>query len=338
MATSTVEQTVISTENIAHKNAENVMRQSQKVSLVDKKMNAIGKTVVAIDTQLAGVDTHTSKMYDTMDKVVDGQDDLTKQSNTLNESWLHMSKVQQDESESIKAANECLTDLKNLKTQTLNELQKMIEAQAAQSTTDAESFEDSITELQLQLETINHDDAMLSLETAINTVIDKIKGYQSQQVEREKNTTERIQRVMNVTAMLASAIAQYEALLTKLNAKVTYISEMVDAIDARVSDIKPKALDMSDDDIMQLFADYKADDKSVLIDMYGEEHAEVMDKIAKITVETQDVIVGNTQHQSETTPVESNVAKPQVEKSANVPEPQDTSKPTEKKKSWKFWK
>ena len=256
MTTVTLEHSVVETEDIARKNAKLVMKQSQKVSLVDKKVTAVGKTVVSINTKLNDVDKHVDIMYGTMENVIEGQDKLTTQSNDLNDSWNEMSQSQSDEAANIRKIQTSLNQLTDLKTATLSELRTISNDQSEERVTDIASFKSKLITLNEQLKTADNSDEIMALETAINEAVDNIKQYQEEQNKRTLVMNERIDRVTRVTSLLTTAVSQYETLLTTMNTKVTYISNMVDTVNNRVSNLHQTGLDMTDEDIIQLFEDY----------------------------------------------------------------------------------
>lgn len=260
MITVTFEQSVVENEDIARKNAKRVLKQSQKISLVDKKTTAIGKTVLSIDTKLRNVNTHIDTMYGTMDSVIDGQDKLTTQSNELNSSWNEMTQSQSDEAANILQIQSTLHQLTDLKTATLSELQRIYKEQREYRETDIENFKSKLLTLNEQLKTADNVDEIMMIETAINDAVDNINQYQANLNKRTLVINERIDRITRVTRSLTSAISQYENLLTTMKTKVTYVSNMVDAIDNRVSNLHHTGLDMTDEDIMQLFEDYTPDE------------------------------------------------------------------------------
>ena len=256
MTTVTLEHSVVETEDIARKSAKLVMKQSQKVSLVDKKVTAVGKTVVSINTKLNDVDKHVDIMYGTMENVIEGQDKLTTQSEELTDSWNEMSQSQSDEAANIRKIQTSLNQLTDLKTATLSELRTISDDQSEERVTDIASFKSKLITLNEQLKTADNSDEIMALETAINEAVDNIKQYQEEQNKRTLVMNERIDRVTRVTGLLTTAVSQYETLLTTMNTKVTYISDMVDTVNDRVSNLHQTGLDMTDEDIIQLFEDY----------------------------------------------------------------------------------
>lgn len=321
MITVTFEQSVVENEDIARKNAKRVLKQSQKISLVDKKTTAIGKTVLSIDTKLRNVNTHIDTMYGTMDHVIEGQDKLTTQSNELNSSWNEMTQSQSDEAANILQIQTTLHQLTDLKTATLSELQRIYKEQREHRETDIENFKSKLLTLNEQLKTADNVDEIMMIETAINDAVDNINQYQANLNKRTLVINERIDRITRVTRSLTSAISQYENLLTTMKTKVTYVSNMVDAIANRVSNLHHTGLDMTDEDIMQLFEDYTPD--------------EVF--IGTIEVGT-----------SETKPIETKpVNEPEeVNESETQDDPNDELSESEsevdviqkKKRKWQFWK
>ena len=325
MTTATLERSVVETEDIARKNAKIVMKQYQKVSLVDKKATAVGKTVVSINTKLSDVDTHVDTMYGTMEKVIEGQDKLTTQSDELNKSWNEMSKSQSDEAANIQEIQTSLNKLTDLKTATLSELRTISKEQSEERVTDIASFKSKLIELNEQLKIADNSDEIMALETAINELVDNVKQYQENQNKRTLVMNERIDRVTRVTSLLTTAVSQYETLLKTMNTKVTYISNMVDTIDNRVSNLRQTGLDMTDEDIIQLFEDYTPAENVETIEVGTMETKSVETKSAIVEPEITDEIDTNEPqdkvdyHDNELSELEDNVIKP-------------------KKHKWQFWK
>lgn len=330
MTTVAFEQSVAETEDIARKSAKRVMKQSQKVSLIDKKTTAVGKTVLSIDTKLSEVNTHIDTMYGTMEQVVEGQDELTTQSNELNSSWNEMSQSQSDEAANILQIQTSLHQLTDLKTTTLSELQRIYKEQSENRATDIEDFKSKLLTLNEQLKTADNADEIMMLETAINEAVDNINQYQVRQNERTLVMNERIDRVTRVTGLLTSAISQYEALLTTMNTKVTYISNMVDTIDSRVSNLRHTGLDMTDEDIIQLFEDYVPEEVVIgTIEVGTGETKSFETKPVIIEPEVTDEIETEEVNDSETTQDDD----PNDELSESEVDVIET-----KKHKWQFWK
>lgn len=320
MTTVTLEHSVVETEDLARKSAKRVMKQYRKISLVDKKATAVGKTVVSIDTKLSDVDKHVDIMYGTMQNVIEGQDKLTTQSDELNKSWNEMLESQSDEAENIRKVQTSLNQLTNLKTATLSELQTISKDQSEERATTIASFKSRLLELNEHLKIADNSDEIMALETAINEVVDNIKQYQENQNKRTLEMNERIDRVTRVTSLLTTAISQYETMLTTMNTKVTYISNMVDTVDNRVSNLRQTGLDMTNEDIIQLFEDYTPEVE--IIEVGTLETKSVKTKSAIVEPEITDEIDTNDEvdyPDNELSESEDNVIKP-------------------KKYKWQFWK
>lgn len=324
MITETFEQSVLKNEALARKNAKIVLKQSQKLSLDDKKATAIDKTVLSIDKKLRQGDKHIDAMYGTMEKVIEGQDKLTTQSNELNISWNEMSQSQSDEAANIRQIKTALHQLTELKTATLSELQKIYKEQGENRATEIEDFNSKLLTLNEQLKTADNVDEIMMLETAINDTVDNIHRYKESLYKRALLINERIDKITRVTNSLTYVLSQYEDLLATMKTKVIYLSDMVDAADNRVSNLHHAGLDMTDADILKLFEDYIPDE--VLIGTIEVGIKETKKIATKPAIEPEEEV-----NESEAT------QETQDEHNDEISESEiDVSKT--KKRKWKFWK
>lgn len=337
MAT-TLENSVEETEGLARQSAKQMMKQSRQVLLLDKKATAIGKTVISIDDNLDNVNTHINTMYGTMEKVIEGQDTLTTQSDELNTSWINMSETQRQESESIKQAKESLIKLNELKEVTLAELQTIAKDQVSRNENDIQYFKTLFDELKEQLITADNGNEIINLETAVNGAMDKINDYQNEQQKRTDEMNNRISRIERVTGLLTHAVSQYETLLKTMNAKVIYISTMVDSVDKHISSLSQSGLNMSDDDILQLFENYTPEEKEV--------EAIEVETIEVDTMETKSVETKSAAPESEPEVQDDELGSNDIDTDVQESNIGDINEDDEwvsgnhhkKKKIWEFWK
>lgn len=351
MLTDEMEQAIAQTEAQSRGTAASLIKQRQATALLNKKIDAIGKATVMTKSTLAAVLEQDATVADEMLKVVNNQGELVDVSKDAAMTLTNVEETNAEILEALQQANENTDARKSTIDEHHVELLKQDNDNHEAAMTQLDVFNAQLNDLKQKLSSIDMSTDMNEILREAMDLRSKAEALEAERVRHFVALRERLDATAKASTIMFGMISTYSASLDAIGHSVKSIAERVDGLNSRADTLTPKAMAVTEEDIFQLFSDFKDKSEDVTEDVVEEhEPTELEEKlneqsIARV-VEDQD---------AQDAEVESEPAEEAVAEASNVEEPAEESAESveeiseeellktrshdkKKKSRWAFWK
>lgn len=272
-------QELIAVEQATKRTAKAALRYQKQTENINKKIHAVGVIAKSVDDQLTRISNVDNREFETLTNVIDGQVNLSKQAVDLDKQWARMVEHQRAELEQLKDVNEGLKAAHQNKLSTITVLHDLADENHARYVAELTTIEEQLASINAKITAFDTKEYMSQITILVSALNAQLVKEKQAHMEQAEKINERMVELRTATKAMLISAGHYTKIMQTIDAKVKYIAERVDLLDANVSHVSPVFDNITEADIMTLFSTFDkpqetpADD-TVAVDDTVETHGE----------------------------------------------------------------